>query len=229
MSELTILTITRGESHSLPFLQNLSDFAKTIGAEYLIGLDMFTNAEIDLMKIGTCRMVPCTSSGAIEHVLADVSQKAHGDWILRIDDDESMSMAMEYWVKCGSWLTDEYTHYSFPTAWLWNDLDHYLINERMFPDVHTRLVKRDLMRDWPRQLHASFSHGVGKIEPVLLLHHKFLVKNYSERQTVAARYDCVRDGGGSNDVYKRYSLPEDVFSEMRLAEVGTGLLQGWQS
>jgi len=222
MNELTVLTITRGESHSLPFLQNLSDFAKSIGVEYLIGLDMFANIEIDLMKIGTCRMVPCTSSGAIEHVLADVSQKAHSDWILRIDDDESMSAAMEDWIKQGDWLTDTHTHYSFPTAWLWGDESHYIVNDRMYPDIHMRLVKHNLMGDWPRQPHAIIERDAKHVVPAMLLHHKFLVKNYSERQTVAARYDYLSDGLGSNEVYKRYNLPEDVFDPIKTAFVGDG-------
>jgi hypothetical protein len=232
MTDITILTVTKGEDYSVRFIKMLIKSARYLRAEFLLAVDnpqpkeffkRLSILSLDPRYKDNIRAISCNTGGAIEHVLSDISSQAAGEWILRIDDDESISHAMAVFLARRKWLTDNKSPcYSFPTAWLWGDENHYLLNERMYPDIHTRLVKKELMKDWGRQPHAAAPHGIGLAVDALLLHHKFLVKPYELRKEIAKRYDSLGEGFGTGNIYKRYNVPEEVFTEFYLAEVKDG-------
>lgn len=198
---LSILTVTRCEPYTPRFLLHFRALADILSAEFVVAHD-----RCDPIECGADKYLPVASSGAIEDVLVEAHAACSGDYVLRLDDDETLSaqaiMDVVEWARCES----DTKVYAFPRANLWGDQWHAVSSGHLFPDFQARLMPRE------RETRALIHEGIlpDAAMPGMILHHKFLLKSREEREKIAAGYELKRPGCGSGH-YLQFSVPERCF------------------
>ena len=212
---LTILCVTRAEPYAEPFLSDLRAAATRLHAEFVVGAD--GQDAVEKLKGADAHVVPLRSKGYIESVLDEAIAACTGEYILRLDDDERISSCMLYWLEKLQY--QEAPHWKFPRVHLWGDRARFIVNPPLWPDHQTRLSLKQYSGG-RRMVHAGSPHGGGALAPVVIEHHKFLVKSYDERAAIAARYDKVQMGFGTGGMTP-FNLPEVTWgpSQMQLEPV----------
>jgi hypothetical protein len=223
---LSVLVFTEGHPFAARFLDEFGELARELSAEYVIAGDHEQGYE--MARRYADLPIRVDTQGLQEHMVAEVAAQCFGDWVLKLDDDETVSPAMREFLMHYDWWQAGPQAYSFPYAWLWGDEDHFITSPPFWVDPHGRLMKKGLMLDWPTGVHQNNPH-TGPVIPVALCHHKFLVKTQEERREVARRYDAFMQGAGSGPHYGKFTLPEEHCKELTVREVGTGdvLLSEW--
>jgi hypothetical protein len=222
---LSILCVTRMEPHAWPFLWSMSFLADVLHAELVVGTD---GAEAE-RRIPNHRwlakpvVVSLRSKGYVESVLDTAVAACSGDYVLRLDDDERCSVAMVRWLVAKKYEAEP--HWKFARAHLWRNDGVFILQPPLWPDHQTRLSVRD-MAGGRTTIHAGSPHGGGALAPVVLEHHKFLVKQIKERREIVARYDALQPGAGT--AFAAFSVPEDVCTSLFLAPLGDGTLRDYQ-
>jgi hypothetical protein len=199
--KLSILAVTAGEPHTPRFLRHFRAVADMLSAEFVVAHDRCEPPSCD-----ADRYVPVQSSGAIEDVLVEAHAACSGDYVLRLDDDETLSPQA---ILCiAEWLPVEADTrvYAFPRANLWGDQWHAISSGHLFPDVQARMMPRG--REHRTRVHEGIAPDA--LFPGMILHHKFLIKSPDERRAIAARYEAKQAGCGSGH-YLQFSVPEDCF------------------
>jgi len=218
VKELTILCITNGREFAGRFIQRMFDTANRIQARLILGLDG---------EKAQAAGYPCHASMNLQAVslqedVADEAVKACPDgWILRIDDDEVISPALEKWLKEDGYLTAKQALYAFPRVYMWGDEKHILVNDGMWPDLQTRLGWKPYMLGYS-YVHAGNPNGTGAIVPYAIEHHKLLVLSHEERKEISYRYENLRPGAGTLPQYARYNLPEMFYEVFETKEYTDG-------
>lgn len=199
--KLSVLTVTRWEPHTPRFLRHFRAVADILSAEFVVAYDRVSQPACD-----ADRYVAVESSGAIEDVLVQAHSACSGEYVLRLDDDETLSpqaiLALAEW----GGLESDSRVYAFPRANLWGDQWHGMSSGSLFPDFQVRLMPRDHERR--TRVHEGLIPDA--IFPGMILHHKFLIKSREERLAIAARYEEKQAGCGSGH-YLQFSVPEDCF------------------
>jgi len=200
--------VTKAEPFAIRFLNDAGTLAEQLGAQFVIGADgpdALDTVIRQVEKPGT--IIGVHSAGYLESVHDDVLRVCRGEYVLRLDDDESCSHAMQCWLANGEYL--QHDLWKFPRAHLWIDETRYIVNRALFPDHQTRLGTKEKMGG-RTTIHCGSPFGGGEEAPVLLLHHKFLVKPLEERRAIVERYDRIAAGAGS--AFRVFSVPEDVLA-----------------
>jgi hypothetical protein len=196
---LSILTVTRVEPHAPRFLRHFRAVADVLSAEFVVAYDRASTPNCD-----ADRYVAVESSGVIEDVLVQAHAACSGEYVLRMDDDETLTpqaiLSLAGWIG----LQSDSKVYAFPRANLWGDQWHAVSSGSLFPDLQSRLMPRD--HESRTTVHEGMPFDI--ILPGLILHHKFLIKSYAERAKIALRYEQKRAGCGSGH-YLQFSVPED--------------------
>lgn len=217
---LSIICMTRGTIHNADFLFDLTEAAVALGAEMLVGVDGVREYPVPISL--RMKVLPIQTDGFVESGLNQLARHAQGRFVLRLDDDESISPAMLQWLKekryegAPAWV--------FATAALWGDDKHFITSPPFWPDTHVRLTAWHLASDWPNEPHGKPSWvRTARPAPVAIRHHKFLVRTYEERKAIADGYEAKLKGGGHG---KRlvYNLPEAVLKQLTVSSVGDGPL-----
>jgi hypothetical protein len=104
---------------------------------------------------------------------------------------------------------------------MWPDEKHVLANPGIYPDLQTRLGRRENMLG-VNYIHAGNPNGTGIVIPYAIEHHKLLVKTLEERKQIADRYESIRPGAGSLPEYARYNLPELFYEDFIVKEYRDG-------
>ncbi len=210
---LSILCVTKAEAYCLPFLQAFADLARVVNGELVIGADgadAFATMLAAPLHTGRPRMiVELASKGYIESVLDEALAACHGDYILRLDDDELASPAMITWLQHGRYRAEK--HWKFPRAHLWGDRELCIMNAPLWPDHQTRLSVREMAGE-RRGIHCGSPFGGGVLAPCLIEHYKFIVKSSEERRAIAATYDRVMSGAGTGG-FLPFNLPEQAYPQ----------------
>lgn len=176
---ISVLCVTRGERHTPRFLQHFALVASFLRAELVIARD-----RCDIVVAGAKTIdVDCSVCPTCETVLEESVAACSGDWILRLDDDETVSLAM-----LGCLLAADLSGYEavgFPRAHLWGDERTMLTNPDYWPDTQMRFSKRE----WAvrRTLHEG-APRMDCVAPGCLLHHVYLVRDREARRETAERY-----------------------------------------
>ncbi|RPI95498.1 MAG: hypothetical protein EHM40_02790 [Chloroflexi bacterium] len=186
--KLSILCVTKNEPRAKPFLADMCLVAEALGAEFVKVVD------------GT----DVHSGGYLESVLDEAVAMCHGDYVLRLDDDEMIGEDFVDWLSRGEFDSGIYT---FPRWNLWGDEKHYIVNDMLYPDLQTRLTAKELAGG-RQTIHSGSPFGIGMVMSFPILHYKYLVKSYAERKAIAQIYERIVPGAGFG-FYKIYSLPED--------------------
>lgn len=213
---LSILTVTQAEPYSFPFLRSFAELAQVCDAEFVAvadGREAYDTLH-SLDKEDTypeMRIEQVASKGYIESVLDEAVSFCRGQYVLRLDDDEKVSDAMENWLMASQYLRSGI--WSFPRMHMWPDVHSMLYMPQLFPDHQTRLSLKELSGG-RHHLHAASPFGWGEAAPVAIEHHKFLVKTYEERKKISAKWHT----GGM----LAFSVPEDVYAEVEVRDAGDG-------
>ena len=181
---LTILCVTAGEQYAWPFLAEMQKLADDLDTDFV---------EYD-----------GAYAGSIEAVLDDAIDKCPDGYILRLDDDERCSDAMRDWLHAGEYR--KHDHWTFRRAHLYPDADTFVTARPLWPDWQTRLSVK-AKAGGRRRLHQPSPFGSGVAAPVVIEHHKFLVRTEDERRELVERYESMQAGAGAN--FHVFSLPEE--------------------
>jgi hypothetical protein len=218
---LTIVSVTKGEMHAWKYLNTMGKAAHELGADFIVAMDGFFASPY--LKYG--RPVYVKSEGYIESVLDEVMQKVNTDYVLRLDDDECLSVSLLEWLATGEYNQQDI--WSFPRAHMWTQT-HFINEAPLFPDQQTRLTKKEYALGWvSNTIHHGCPHGIGKTAPYVIVHDKFLVKDYAQRKALAEHYETIKTGGGLGVNYKPFGLPEDVFEKAHLWPLEDGHVSNW--
>lgn len=207
MTDLSILCVTNLGAHTPPFIGIMTTLSDVLDAEFVIALDGATLPTVPherlRMTAGAARTLVVESGGYIESVLDEAVAACSGDYILRLDDDECCSPAMVSWLA--ERVYREHQHWAFPRMHLWPDKDHYLVNTPLWPDLQTRLSVKH-MAGQRTQIHQGSPFGTGHVaDRIAIEHHKFLVKDRTERERLLAHYERLLPS--AND-WAAFSVPE---------------------
>lgn len=216
---LSVLVFTEGHPFAARFLDEFGELARELSAEYVIAGDHEQGYE--MARRYADLPIRVDTQGLQEHMVAEVAAQCFGDWVLKLDDDETVSPALREFMLFYDWWQAGPQAYSFPYAWLWGDENHFITSPPFWVDPHGRLMRKAMMQDWPTGVHQNNPH-TGVLVPVALCHHKFLVKSMAERREVARRYDGFVRGAGTGEYYGKFTLPEIYCDGLTVREVGAG-------
>lgn len=186
MPDLTILCISAREPHSEPFRDELAWLADLVDAEF-----------VDFDGRG---------AGILEYVLDEAVEECPDGHILLIDDDERCSNAMVRWLAAGAWKAAD--NWAFPRAHLWGNERQVIKDSPLWPDLQTRLATKAKSGGRTR-VHQGSPHGTGRVAPVAIEHHKFLVRTHEERQRILDSYVALWPQS-ANPHYRAFSIPGPI-------------------
>jgi len=215
MSRLTLLTVSRCEPYTQRFFTHFRAVADILGVPWVLACDRCEPPQYPAADRTTT--VSCKTT--IEDVLASVHQACDTPWVLRLDDDETLTAGSIEWLA--KWLRAAepagVNGIAMARANLWESERTRLNEDGLWPDLQIRLVRRE--HETRTVLHEGL--GAELISPCVILHHKFLVKNYDERVEVAKRYEATWEGAGLGEHYVRFTLPERLFGDSpKIVSVG---------
>jgi hypothetical protein len=220
---LSILCVTKAEPFALPFLAVLASDAFELGAELVIAVDDASTWPVigTPPTVGEYQVCRVQSAGYIESVLDEAIGFCCGDYVLRLDDDERMSLDMVMWLRSDAYLDAD--HWAFPRANLWGDADSVLVNPPLWPDLQTRLSIKP-KAGGRHGVHDGSPFGTGRIAPAVIEHHKYLIKSREVREAQARGYDALRPGAGTDPAMWPYMVPEVAYARvgLHLAPLGDG-------
>lgn len=215
---LTILCITNGEPHAGEYIARMYAVAQRIGAKLYLGLDGERAQKADFQ----CDESIFVSCHGLQEDVADfcVSQCPPG-WVLRLDDDEVISAALEAWLRYEGYLRERSSIYAFPRVYMWGDENTILWNDGIYPDLQTRLGLREAMYGY-NHIHAGNPRGTGTVIKRAIEHHKLLVKDFEARMKIAHHYESIRPGAGLSEIYGRYNTPELFYDPIQTRPYKSG-------
>lgn len=211
MPKLTVLCVTRVEDYAWPFLRAMSDLATASGSEFVLALDgeqaQRRFAYDQRSDEVSASLVFVQSRGYVESVLDEAIDVCSGEYVFRLDDDESCSGELAQWILFYEFLKSD--HWKFPRLHLWGNQDTALVTPHLWPDWQTRLSVK-AKAGGRHTVHAGSPFGGGEECPQPILHHKFLVKTLEERIGIAEGYDRFSPGYGTGGMAP-FSLPEAAY------------------
>lgn len=211
MTDLSILCVTRMGAHARRFLGDMEMLADGLGVEFVLCVDADPTRFDDL---GTVVSRWVRSDGYIESVLDEAIAQCSGEYVLRLDDDECVSVEMARWLEDRSYRADD--HWAFPRMHLWPDGRHYITNPPLWPDLQTRLSVQ-AKAGGRTVIHAGSPYGTGQVAEVAIEHHKFLVRDRAEREALLAEYEAIMPGANA---WAPFSVPEMFAAQLQTREVG---------
>lgn len=211
---LSILCVSRVDECSLSFISFMQCVAVQLGAQFVLaadGSDAYCRAPVESILVH--------SKGYFESALDQALVGCHGDYVLRLDDDERVSPAMLAWLQSGIWQSHD--HWEFPRTHAW--YDGVLMTPQLFPDYQTRLSIK-VKSGGHCGVHSGSPFGGQERASVAIEHHKFVVKNYQTRHDIAESYDNYHPGYGTGNMAP-FSIPEDAYRGQKVKVVARG--DGW--
>lgn len=209
---LSVLCVSKCEPHTRRFFTHFRAIADIFGAEFVLAHDRCDRPDCDADKY-----LSVTAKATIEDVLIEAHRACSGDYVLRLDDDETLSPAAILKVDSAMRADPEGRIFALPRANLIENDRTAIISGSLFPDFQVRLMPREA------EIRTLLHEGLPANAMIkgMILHHKFLIKTIEERRALAASYEAHRDGCGSGH-YLQFSVPEDVFDEIEVQSFTTG-------
>ena len=162
--DISAVVLTRNGAGRLErCLQSIAD-AK-IARELVVFVDQTSTDDSESIARGfTSKVLPMETQGYIESCLPRMAAGCSGEFVLRLDDDESLGGD---WDAPAFGAQDEagFTHFLVPRRWLVPGQDCFISAGAWFPDLQLRLFRNDpaLIR-WPSDLHEHLAvDGAGAV------------------------------------------------------------------
>lgn len=204
---LSILCVSDLKHYAVPFIEEMDRLAHRLKAEFVLVQDG----------------VDVHSAGYIESVLDEAIAKTKGDYILRLDDDEKVSRAMERFLAREMYRRGE--QWSFPRAHLWGNAQTMILEKYYWPDVQTRLSTRAKSGGYTK-IHQGSPFGGGQIPFACLEHWCYLAKTYEERLEVSRRYHRIMQGADGGEFRASSFEDEKRGCEVQFIEYTDGCVTG---
>lgn len=202
MTDLTILCITRAQPYALPFLDEMASLTHDLEGRFYVAADGDTAySRLDGLN---ATLFIVRSHGYLESVLDEAVHVCEDGYILRLDDDERVSDGMYQWLLERHYRDTD--HWCFPRANLWPDENQRLDGHPVWPDLQTRLSTKE-KSGGRTTIHHGSPFGSGRHAPVVIEHHKFLVRPIQDRVEQARAYERIQEGAGSGH-YLPFQAPE---------------------
>jgi len=186
--------------------------ARQYADEIVVGVDRDSVDEtFDVATAGADRVFRFVTEGGVTSPgrIAGL-ERARGDWILWLDDDEGMDAAFPA-LRDELLATTNITHWCLPRKWLTSwDPPEYLHADPWWPNWAVRLARADVTRIWkPLQPHSGLRViGPRGMEPrTSILHYERLDRGSDERAAKVAQYR-VRGSDAADDYH--YDTPADA-------------------
>jgi polysaccharide pyruvyl transferase WcaK-like protein len=192
--DISAVVLTRNGAGRLDrCLQSIVDAG--IARELVVFVDACTTDESDnIARRFTSKVARLTTHGYIEFSLERLAAACAGDFVLRIDDDETLG---------GDWETpltdavevDRLTHFLMPRRWLVPGQDAFISSGEWCPDLQLRLFRNDPERlHWPSRLHEHLTvDGPGAVLwDRWIDHHVLWQRSRAERVAKCAAYQQSR-------------------------------------
>lgn len=107
----------------------------------------------------TSKVLRLQTQGCIELSLSALAAACSGDFVLRLDDDETMGGRWDLPIADGR-DSEAFTHFLIPRRWLTPGQDYFISSGDWFPDLQLRLFRNDpALISWPSQLHEHMVVG----------------------------------------------------------------------
>jgi len=192
MPALTVLVVTEGAPGAWPYVDCARALAERRVIPFVLALDVHARPYLS-NPVGIYPVVVNShGAGYLEAVLNDALDACDTEYVLRIDDDETVSAELTAWLS--EWVTDPdpAPQYTFPRAALWPDYAHRIDQPPWWPDPQARLATRELSRR--DRLHEPW-RGEEVYVPHPIVHHTYLCHDdaWHARRKAAyaiARPDC---------------------------------------
>jgi hypothetical protein len=184
--------------------------AASYADEVLVGVDAVSaDGTFDIAASHADQVYRFSHSGRLADARMLVFRFASCDWILSLDDDESMEPAFDS-ILPNLLVEQRATHFWFPRKWIVNtDPCEYLHASPWFPDWQLRLFRNDATLVWkPPQPHSGYRvQGPGLFEGRAgILHFEPILCTGELRQKKLATY---RETGGVPAAEIYYSTPPE--------------------
>jgi len=217
---LSILCVTNAEPHAGLFIMRMHRLATILNCEFVIGLDGENAQSGCLRKFADVAIDLPAHDVPLQEMVSDLAVNAcSGDYVLRLDDDEVVSPALETWLRQKKYESGNL--FAFPRVYMYPDKYHTLCNDGIYPDLQTRLgLKQNMLGI--NFIHAGNPNGCGQVVPYAIEHHKLLVKSYEQRKEIADRYEAIREGAGTLPHYARYNMPELIYDKLETQDYFDG-------
>jgi FkbM family methyltransferase len=150
-----------------------------------------TDGTFEIARRFTEHVHKVTTAGYLESALEKIATLCSGDYILRIDDDESLG---GNWDKASFQLLAAFNHFAqiwTPRRWLVPPGDQFISANPWFPDLQLRLFANEPDKiTWPTKVHEEMS--VAGRSMILsdrwINHHTFVDRPRGERRRRCGEY-----------------------------------------
>ena len=205
---LSILCVTRARPNAFPFLERMLDLSYACrNTEVVIAADG-DHARASLGYLDRfAKVAQISTNGFIESGLEEALGHCSGEYVLRLDDDEQVSVAMRDWLLVERYFNSD--HWQFMRAWLWKDRSHYICSKPFWPDWQTRLSLKS-MSGRRTKIHEGSPYGSGTRSFVAIEHHKLLLTSVDDRRMLVEHYEDIQAGAGCREFY----LPDETNIEI---------------
>ncbi len=212
--KLSVCIITMNSAHRIrPLLQYIRTFAD----EIVVGVDSKTTDDTLAVCEGLVDELFTIENNALtcNSGLEALVSRCHGDWVLRLDDDEFPEPLFSE-LKDGLMASEKYTHYKFPRLHLASVTENAItwINDSyLYPDFQMRLFKNDPKRlTFPGAVgHSSIQCAGprGKVNTVNLIHLNMAINPRFKREEKLEKYIARLNGQWVHPVNEQALLFED--------------------
>lgn len=216
--KLSVCIMTmNAEDRIRPLLQYIRPFAD----EIVVGVDSKTTDQTFAASEGLADELFVIESTALtcNAGLEALVRRCHGDWILRLDDDEYPEPHFAE-LKAGILAGEKYTHYKLPRLHLGNiDPLRWVNDGYLYPDYQMRLFRNDpALLSFPGavgHLGIRCEGPKGRLNSVNLVHLNLAINPRFKREEKLATYIRRLDGGWVHPVNERALLFEDFNYRIR--------------
>jgi hypothetical protein len=177
----------------------------SISDEVVLILDNGTPDIMEKFKNYATTIVALPGKGSLEAYSKDILNYCTKEWILRVDDDETLSREFTRDV-IQYYISDRYvTSYWIPRRWYVNETE-FLINKPWYPDYQLRLFRNlPAIITLPSKIHEPLKvlGNAANINEIHLNHFDLTIASREEREQKVARYEALNPGQ-SNKMYYLY-------------------------
>ena len=209
---LSVAIMTMNASRRIcPLLNYIRRFADEIvvGVDSKTTDDTFACCEGLADELFMIQSEALTCNAGLEPLIA----RCHGDWILRLDDDEYPE---PHWMKymAGILNTNRYTHYKIPRLHLCQTQPLQWINDGyLYPDYQMRLFRNDpSLLTFPGaigHLGIECEGPKGRLNSINLVHLNFAINPRFKREEKLKTYITRLNGGWVHPINEHALLFED--------------------
>ncbi len=210
--KLSTCIMTMNSAHRI---RPLLEYVRLFSDEIVVGVDSKTTDDTLAVCEGLADELFVIQSDALtcNAGLEALVERCHGDWVLRLDDDEFPEPHFATW-KAGILESEKYTHYKIPRLHLSSIEPLMWVNDGyLYPDYQMRLFRNDkTLLTFPGavgHLGIQCAGPKGRINGVNLVHLNLAINPRFKREEKLATYIRRLEGGWVHPVNEHALLFED--------------------